>query len=182
MNSAKHLDKLDQRLLALWAADCAEHVLPLFEENHPQDDRPRKAIEAGRAWARGEIACGAARAATVAAHAAARDADEGAARAVARAPVTPPAPPTWPVTLVTPPLTLSRPLPLPRNVIGSTGAYRSTFGLWRFPSEAGAPLPRSDCKRLNEPTSRFSTATGRVGPSANWLTTRHEVGEPRHTT
>ena len=60
---AKQLDKQDQRLLAFWAADCAEHVLPYFEENYPEDDRPRKAIEAGRAWARGEIACGQTRAA-----------------------------------------------------------------------------------------------------------------------
>jgi len=82
---AKHLDKQDQRLLALWAADCAEHVLSYFEANYPEDDRPRKALEAGRAWARGEIACGKARAAALAAHAAARAADEGAARAAARA-------------------------------------------------------------------------------------------------
>jgi len=83
--AARHLDKQDQRLLALWAADCAEHVLPLFEKKHPQDDRPRKAIEATRAWVRGEIVCGIARAAAVATHAAARAADEDAARAVARA-------------------------------------------------------------------------------------------------
>ena len=57
--------KQDQRLLALWAADCAEHVLPFFEEKHPQDDRPRKAIEAARARVRGEIPCGAARAGAV---------------------------------------------------------------------------------------------------------------------
>jgi len=82
---AKRLDEQDHRSLVLWAADCAEHVLPYFEEKHPQDDRPRKAIEAARAWVRGEIACGAARGAAVAAHAAARDADEGAARAAARA-------------------------------------------------------------------------------------------------
>ena len=50
------LAKGDHRLLALWAADCAEHVLPLFETQHPHDGRPRKAIEAGRAWARGDIA------------------------------------------------------------------------------------------------------------------------------
>ena len=43
------------RLLALWAADCAEHVLPIFESVCPDDDRPRLAIEAARAWARGEI-------------------------------------------------------------------------------------------------------------------------------
>ena len=39
---------LNQRLLALWAADCAEHGLPLFEQMHPQDNRPRQAIEAAR--------------------------------------------------------------------------------------------------------------------------------------
>lgn len=82
---AKRLDEQDHRLLVLWAADCGEHVLPFFEKKHPQDDRPRKAIEAARAWVRGEIACGAVRAASVATHAAARATDEGAARAVARA-------------------------------------------------------------------------------------------------
>jgi hypothetical protein len=82
---AKRLDKQDHRTLMLWAADCAEHVLPFFEENHPQDDRPRKALEAGRAWARGEITCGAARAAAIAVHTAARTATHTAARAAARA-------------------------------------------------------------------------------------------------
>jgi len=42
--------------LALRAADRAESVLAHFEVRHPRDDRPRKAIEAGRAWARGELA------------------------------------------------------------------------------------------------------------------------------
>ncbi|MGA2854940.1 MAG: putative immunity protein [Verrucomicrobiota bacterium] len=83
--AARHFDKQNQRSLALWAAGCAGHVLPFFEKKHPRDDRPRKAIEAGRAWAQGKIKCGEARAAAVAAHAAARDADEGAARAAARA-------------------------------------------------------------------------------------------------
>ena len=79
------LDKGDHRSLALWAADCAEHVLPYFEEKYPKDDRPRKAVEAGRAWVRGEIALSEARTAAIAAHAAARDADHTAARAAARA-------------------------------------------------------------------------------------------------
>ena len=43
-------------LLALWAAECAEHVLGLFEEARPEDERPRAAIEAIRAWAAGERA------------------------------------------------------------------------------------------------------------------------------
>ncbi|RKT79246.1 hypothetical protein DFJ68_2710 [Terracoccus luteus] len=52
----------DHRLLALWAADCAERVLPLFERSAPDDDRPRRAVEAARAWARGELPMMAARA------------------------------------------------------------------------------------------------------------------------
>jgi len=82
---AKRLDEQDHRSLALWAADCAEHVLPYFEEKYPGDNRPRNAIEAGRAWVRGEIAMSEARAAAFAAHAAARAADHAAARAAARA-------------------------------------------------------------------------------------------------
>jgi hypothetical protein len=72
------------RLLAAWAADCAERVLPLFSVQHPQDHRPWQAIAAARAWSRGEITVGAARAASVAAHVAARDVEEGAARFAAR--------------------------------------------------------------------------------------------------
>ena len=45
----------DHHLLAVWAADCAQHVLHLFEEMQPNDERPRRAIEFTRAWARGEI-------------------------------------------------------------------------------------------------------------------------------
>jgi hypothetical protein len=50
------LTDADHHLLALWAAACAEHVLPLFEAVQPSDPRPRQAIELARAWARGEIA------------------------------------------------------------------------------------------------------------------------------
>jgi hypothetical protein len=45
----------DHRLLALWAATCAEHVLHFFKAAEPQDPRPRQAIEQARAWARGEV-------------------------------------------------------------------------------------------------------------------------------
>jgi hypothetical protein len=48
------LSENDHQLLALWAATCAEHVLGLFEHACRDDDRPRAAIEAARAWARGE--------------------------------------------------------------------------------------------------------------------------------
>jgi immunity protein 5 of polymorphic toxin system len=42
-------------LLAMWAADCAEHVLHHFERARPNDDRPRQAIDLARAWAQGEV-------------------------------------------------------------------------------------------------------------------------------
>ena len=79
------LDEREHRSLVLWATDCAERVLPCFEEEYPKDDRPRNAVEAGSAWARGEISTGEARVAALAAHAATRDADQAAARAAARA-------------------------------------------------------------------------------------------------
>jgi hypothetical protein len=50
------LTDADHRRLALWAATCAEHVLHLFEDEQPSDARPRAAIDAARAWARGEMA------------------------------------------------------------------------------------------------------------------------------
>lgn len=74
----------DHRLLAVWAADCAERVLHLFEKAHPRDERPRRAIEQARAWARNEITMTQARRAAYAAHDAAGEAS-GAAREAARA-------------------------------------------------------------------------------------------------
>jgi hypothetical protein len=74
----------EHRLLAAWAADCAEHVLPFFEFHSP-DSRPRRAIEVGRAWVRGDLKTGVAQRAAVAAHAAAREATDTVAVAVARA-------------------------------------------------------------------------------------------------
>jgi hypothetical protein len=74
----------DHHLLAIWAADCAEHVLPHFEQARPEDNRPRRAIDLGRAWARGEIPWAEARTAAGHANAAARDL-RGAARHAAYA-------------------------------------------------------------------------------------------------
>src|SRR5215831_14496633 len=76
------LQDADHRLLAVWAADCAQHVLHLFEQAQPADDRPRQAIEQARAWARGEITMTQARTAAFAANAAAREVT-GAAREAA---------------------------------------------------------------------------------------------------
>ena len=78
------LTDADHRLLALWAAVCAEHVLYLFEAAKPSDSRPRFAIEQARAWVRGEVSMTEAHAAAGHAMAAARDLS-GAARHAAYA-------------------------------------------------------------------------------------------------
>lgn len=57
------LTDADHRLLALWAAECAEHVLHLVEAAAPDDARPRDALTAVRGWVRGEVAMTGSRAA-----------------------------------------------------------------------------------------------------------------------
>jgi hypothetical protein len=69
--------------LRMFAADCAERVLHLFEAERPHDDRPRRAIEAARAFARGEIDAAAGAAAWAAAGDAAGEAAWAAAGAAA---------------------------------------------------------------------------------------------------
>ena len=75
----------DHQLLALWSAACAERVLPLFEAAVPGDERPRKAIEAARSWARGDLKMTDARKIAFAAHAAARETNNESACLAARA-------------------------------------------------------------------------------------------------
>src|SRR3954452_17337582 len=55
MGSPQTLSEADRRIVALWAADCAERVLGLFEADAPGDSRPREAIARTRAFARGEL-------------------------------------------------------------------------------------------------------------------------------
>jgi hypothetical protein len=55
MPSPQALDDADRRLVALWAADCAKRVLPLFEAEAPEDDRARDGIARARAYGRGEL-------------------------------------------------------------------------------------------------------------------------------
>jgi hypothetical protein len=75
------------RTLAVWAVDCVERVMPCFEEEHPEDHRPRNAIEACREWVRtGVFKMADIRKAALASHAAAREVGEdNAARSAARA-------------------------------------------------------------------------------------------------
>jgi len=79
------LSEDDRRVLAVWAADCAERTLPVFEAQIPGDTRPRDAIDGLRAFARGEMRIGQVRALSARAHAAARETGDAAAAAAARA-------------------------------------------------------------------------------------------------
>ncbi|QDU87768.1 hypothetical protein Pla175_11340 [Pirellulimonas nuda] len=76
---------VQHRLLAAWAADCAERVLPLFLAACPEDDRPGAAIATARGWSRGEVSVSQSQKAAVAAHAAARATTNKPAIAAARA-------------------------------------------------------------------------------------------------
>lgn len=71
------------RTTRLFAADCAEHVLHLFEQEYPNDTRPREAIETARRYANGEVSAGEASAAKSAAKSAAQSAAWSAAKSAA---------------------------------------------------------------------------------------------------
>jgi hypothetical protein len=77
----------DQMILAVWAVDCAERVLPYFEEQFPEDDRPRTAIETLKNWINsGVFQMAVIRKASLDSHAAARAVGRDvAARSAARA-------------------------------------------------------------------------------------------------
>lgn len=80
-------ERKEHEAWVLWAAACAEHVLPYFEKECPDDDRPRKAIEEARRWVREgkPMKMAVIRKASLDAHAAARATENPAARAAARA-------------------------------------------------------------------------------------------------
>lgn len=78
------LSDAHHKLLALWAVECAEHVLHEFARVRPADDRPRRALALARAWTRGEVRMMEARAGAGLANDAAREL-EGAARHAAHA-------------------------------------------------------------------------------------------------
>lgn len=79
--------KTDHKILAVWAIDCAERVLPYFEEQFPDDPRPRKAIETLQTWIEtGVFKMATIRKASLDSHAAAREVGEDCpARSAARA-------------------------------------------------------------------------------------------------
>jgi hypothetical protein len=63
----------EKKTLAAWAADCAERALPYFEQQYPEDPRPRDAIATLREWIRtGVFRMAVIRKASLDAHGAAR--------------------------------------------------------------------------------------------------------------
>ena len=79
--------KTDHRILAIWAIDCVERVMPFFEINFPEDGRPRQAILTLHQWIdTGVFKMAVIRKASLDSHAAARETGEdNAARSAARA-------------------------------------------------------------------------------------------------
>lgn len=69
----------DAATARLFAADCAEHVLHLYEEEYPDDPRPRRAIKVARQYALGLASDEELRLARDAAEAATSEAGAGAA-------------------------------------------------------------------------------------------------------
>ena len=73
------------RVVARYAVESAHQVLPLFEDAHPDDPRPRAAVEAAWAFANGAPRTKRQRVTAMEAHRAARTAGGGAAEQAARA-------------------------------------------------------------------------------------------------
>jgi hypothetical protein len=55
MPSSQTLSEADRRVLAAWAALCAERTLGVFEREAPEEPRPGDAVRRARAFARGEL-------------------------------------------------------------------------------------------------------------------------------
>ena len=69
LNCCRPTEERD-RISRLFACDCSERVLPIFEKQYPEDKRPRQAIEVARRFANGKATLKEIEAASLAAHAA----------------------------------------------------------------------------------------------------------------
>ena len=81
------VQKTDHKIVARWAIDCAEHVLPHFAKKYPHDHRPQNAILELKVWIiTGVFKMKTIRRASLDAHTAAREVGEdNPARSAARA-------------------------------------------------------------------------------------------------
>jgi len=81
----RRLETWNERTARLFACDCAERVLPLWEAEYPNDRRAHEAVAVARRYAEGQATAEELAAAGDAARDAAWDAARDAARAAARA-------------------------------------------------------------------------------------------------
>jgi hypothetical protein len=79
------LSEQDLRVVTRYAAETAQDVLSIFERTHPDDSRPRQAIQAAWIFANGDKRTKLQRTRAFAAHKAAQEASTAAAREAARA-------------------------------------------------------------------------------------------------
>lgn len=77
----------DHKILAIWAIECAERVMPYFEQEFPNDQRPRQALKTLQNWIdTGKFSMAVIRKASLDSHAAAREVGKDtSARSAARA-------------------------------------------------------------------------------------------------
>lgn len=77
----------NHKTLAIWAIDCAERVMPYFEQDFPKDHRPEQALKVLQSWIEtGQFSMAVIRKASLDSHAAAREVGKDtAARSAARA-------------------------------------------------------------------------------------------------
>jgi len=125
MGSPQTLSERDRRIVAAWAAACAERVLWLFEVEAPDDPRPRDAIARTRAFARGELDVAGEIRRRFVGGGAARDVKAPAAAAAARGAGQAAAVATWERTPWAPPRTPRRPRLWPRPTNASMLLKRS---------------------------------------------------------
>jgi hypothetical protein len=85
--SVEIVNHVDQKILAHWAIDCVERVMPYFEEKFPDDKRPREAINSLKTWMEtGEFHMKVIRNASLSSHRAAKEiGEDNPARSVAHA-------------------------------------------------------------------------------------------------
>ena len=86
-SSSEWRDSYYHQLLGFKAAKRVERILHIFEKERPDDDRPRKAVDAIKEWSEGKRKLGMAevRRLSLSAHAAARDVESEPAKFVAHA-------------------------------------------------------------------------------------------------
>lgn len=149
MRSPQTLSEAERRVVSVWAADCAERVLGLFEAEAPGDSRLRQAITGLRAFARGELRVWPAHTLAGHAHAAAREintkpAAVAAARAAGQAAAT---------------------------------AHMGAHALGAAAYAAKAARPRANPDRPNAVVDEIDWQIGHLPPPA-WLALRSERSSP----